>query len=90
MSDTTTGTPNLDPGVYLVNAACPRCGVIEEVLVRIGVVLTTPDDDLGSLRVRVKGKAREHDCRQQRLTALLPAPEVLADHQDDQDEEEEA
>lgn len=69
----TTQTETLQPGVYLVDAACPRCGVIEEVLVRLGVVLTTPDDDLGSLRVRIKGKAREHDCRQQRLTVAAIA-----------------
>lgn len=71
MADTlvASGPQVLQPAVYLIDAACPRCGVIEEILVRIGVVLTTPDDSVGSLRVKVKGKAREHDCQQGRLTA---------------------
>lgn len=69
-TDTTVanGPQVLQPDVYLIDAACPRCGVIEEILVRVGVVLTTPDDGSGSLRVRIKGKARDHDCQQGRLT----------------------
>lgn len=62
-----TGPVRIDPGVYVVDAACPRCGAIEEVLIRLGVLVTIPDDDIGSLRVRVKAKPRDHDCRQSRL-----------------------
>lgn len=57
----------LETGVYLVEATCPRCGAIEEILVSLRSVLTTPEDDTGSLRVRLKGKARDHDCKQTRL-----------------------
>ena len=63
----------LDPGVYVVNAACPQCGVIEEILVKIRTVVTIPEDDIGSLRVGLKGKAREHDCRQIRLSVVTDA-----------------
>lgn len=49
-------------GVYLIDAPCPRCGVIEEILVKLSAVLTTPEDDGSTIRVRLKGKARDHDC----------------------------
>jgi hypothetical protein len=67
---TTTETETLSTGIYLVDAPCPRCGVVETVLVRIGVVLTTPDDSVGALRVKLKGKAVDHDCHQTRLTVV--------------------
>lgn len=54
-------------GTYLIEAPCPRCGVIEEILVSLQSVLTTPEHDTGSLRVRLKGKGRDHDCRQLRI-----------------------
>ena len=54
----------LATGTYLVEAPCPRCGVIEEILVSLRSVLTQPEDDTGSIRVRLKGKARDHDCKQ--------------------------
>jgi hypothetical protein len=62
------GPESIDTGVYMVNAPCPRCGVVEEILVAIRSVLTTPEDGPGSLRVKIKGKARDHDCPQLRLT----------------------
>lgn len=65
---TTTSDPTrLATGVYIVDAPCPRCGVIEEILVALRSVLTTPEDDIGSIRVKLKGKARDHDCHQQRI-----------------------
>lgn len=69
MSDPTT----LSTGVYLVEAPCPRCGVIEEILVALRSVLTQPEDDTGSIRVKIKGKARDHDCKQQRLASVTVA-----------------
>jgi hypothetical protein len=54
-------------GTYIVEAHCPRCNAIEEVLVSIRSVLTTPEDDPATLRVRLKCKARDHDCNQSRL-----------------------
>lgn len=58
----------IQPGVYLVDAPCPLCGVVDEILAKIGVTLTTSTDDIGSLKVRIKAKPREHDCQQQRIT----------------------
>lgn len=66
-------------GTYLVEAACPRCGAIEEILVAIRSVLSIPEDDTGSLRVRLRGKARDHDCKQQRLTESAPLLQVNAE-----------
>lgn len=71
MNDTKT----LSTGVYLVEAPCPRCGVIEEILVSLRSVLTQPEDDTGSIRVRLRGKARDHDCKQARLTVVVPLVE---------------
>lgn len=65
------GTKVIDPGVYVVNAACPQCGSVEEIAVRIGVVVSIPDDDTGKMRVRSRGKARDHDCRQRRLVEVV-------------------
>lgn len=62
-----TDPKTLSTGNYLVEAPCPRCGVLEEILVRLSSVLTTPEDDTGSLRVKIKGKPRDHDCKQGRL-----------------------
>jgi hypothetical protein len=59
------------PGLYLIDAVCPRCAVVETVLCRIGVVLTTPDDGPGALRVKLKGKAVDHDCGQSRLEVVI-------------------
>jgi hypothetical protein len=61
----------LQTGTYLVDAPCPRCGVIEEILVSLQSVLTQPEGDVGSIKVRIRGKARDHDCKQARLTVAI-------------------
>lgn len=66
----------LSTGVYLVEAPCPRCGVIEEILVSLRSVLTQPEDDTGSIRVRCRGKARDHDCKQARLMVVAPQEQL--------------
>lgn len=77
LETTTAGTKTLQTGVYLIEAACPRCGAIEEVLVSIRAVVTIPEADLGKLAVRLKGKARDHDCRQVRMVVNADTGEVL-------------
>lgn len=57
----------LQTGVYMVDARCPRCGAIEEIAVRLQTVLTMPEQDIGSLKVRLRMKARDHDCKQSRI-----------------------
>lgn len=74
MADTKT----IETGVYLVEARCPRCGAIEEILCAIRSVLTTPEDDSGSLRLKLKHKARDHDCRQARMVVDKTTGEVLS------------
>lgn len=66
MSDPKT----IETGTYLVEAPCPRCGVVEEILARLSTVLTTPQDDAGALRVKIKSKPRDHDCAQGRIADL--------------------
>lgn len=68
-------TDTLSTGTYYVDAPCPRCGAIEAILVQISSVLTTPETEGGTLRVKIKGKPREHDCQQGRITvdAMLEA-----------------
>lgn len=70
-ASTTTNPQTIPTGVYLVEAPCPRCGVVEEILVALRSVLTMPEDDAGTIRVRVKGKARDHDCKQNRLAVAV-------------------
>lgn len=64
-------TDTIDTGTYYVNAPCPRCGVIEEILVAVRSKLTIPQDEIGKLGVAVKGKARDHDCKQARRSSTL-------------------
>lgn len=61
------GPKSLDTGVYTINLPCPRCGVIEEVLVSIKSQLTTPQDEIGKLAAKLKGRPVDHDCQQQRI-----------------------
>ena len=57
----------LETGLYTIAAKCPRCSAVEEIVVAIRSVLTTPEDGPASLKVALKGKARDHDCRQARI-----------------------
>lgn len=67
-------------GTYLFEAPCPRCGVIELLLASVRSVHTLGEDEIGSLRLRLRTKAVDHDCRQIRITVseqteLEEAPE---------------
>lgn len=70
---------SIQTGTYVVEAHCPRCGAIEEILCSIRSVLTTPEDDSGSLKVQLKGKARDHDCRQSRMVVDATTGEIMGD-----------
>lgn len=74
---TTTGTKTLQTGVYLIDAACPRCGAIEEILMSLRAVVTIPEGDLGKLAVKLKAKPRDHDCRQARMIVNAETGEVM-------------
>jgi len=67
MQETTTGTRTLDTGVYLVDAPCPMCGALEPILVKIATVVTVPQDDVASMRVKLHAKAIDHMCRQLKI-----------------------
>jgi hypothetical protein len=64
----TTQAP-LAPGNYMVQTVCPLCGAVEDILVTIGSTLTSPLNDSGTLKPTMKGKGRDHDCRQPTLAA---------------------
>jgi hypothetical protein len=70
---------SIDTGVYFVNTPCPRCGVIEEIVVALKSSLTTPQDEIGRLSVKLKSKPRDHDCKQARITVLAPAERLPED-----------
>lgn len=71
--------PTIGTGYVRVDAPCPECGSIAEVVARIGTTLTTPDDDVPTLRLRLKAKAVPHECRAGRgqltITDVLEAIE---------------
>lgn len=54
--------PRVPAGLVGVEVPCPACGVLEFIAVRLSGVLTTPDDDTPSLRVKCKGKPLDHEC----------------------------
>lgn len=57
-------TDTIPVGTHWVEAPCPRCGALEVIGVHLASVLTTPQDEIPSLRVRAKAKPVDHDCRQ--------------------------
>lgn len=64
-------------GSYVVELACPRCGIGAEVLVEI-VPRLVVDVGRGSLRARLVCKAIDHRCGQLRLTdAVDPDPDPV-------------
>lgn len=56
-------TPRIGTGYVTVDAPCPECGALVEILATIRSVLTVPQDDAGSIRLRLKAKAVDHECR---------------------------
>lgn len=55
--------PTIGTGYVQVDAPCPECGALAIVVARIGTTLTTPDDDVPTLRLRLKAKPVPHTCR---------------------------
>lgn len=63
-------TPRVSAGLVAVEAACPRCGTLETIAVRLGAVLTTPDDDAPSLKIQARSKPLHHECDAPAFTLL--------------------
>ena len=59
---TSSTPPRVAAGWVGVEVACPVCGVLEHIAVRLTGVLTTPDDETPTLRVRARSKPLDHDC----------------------------
>lgn len=57
----------ISTGLHWVDAPCPRCGELETIAIVLTSVLTTPQDDSPSLKVRAKSKGLDHDCTQTRI-----------------------
>lgn len=79
---TTEDAPDLPPlrmGFHVVDAPCPRCGLLVEAYVWLSTVLTSPQDDVPTLRVKSKSKPVEHDCRHGAQTTLRQAVQQLHD-----------
>jgi hypothetical protein len=67
----------LPPGTYTVAARCPNCLETALILVAVRVVLTVPDDDVATLRVRTKAKPVDHRCGQTAVAFDVATGEVL-------------
>jgi hypothetical protein len=50
--------------VYAIDVACPRCGALVDMVVAIGAVLTIPDDDMPTIKLRCKSLKVGHACGQ--------------------------
>jgi len=59
----------LTTGLYWVDLPCPHCHALETVAVVLSSVLTTPDEDEPTLRLRARSKATGHQCGQGRMLA---------------------
>lgn len=59
----TDRTPRIGTGYVWVDAPCPECGALIECLAVIRSVLTVPQDDPGTIRLRLKAKPVDHECR---------------------------
>jgi len=66
----------LTTGLYWVDLPCPRCHALETVAVVLSSVLTTPDEDEPSLRLRAKSRPIDHLCGQGRM---IPTDELTLD-----------
>lgn len=64
-------TPRIPTGYVWIDAPCPECGALVEVLAVIRSVLTVPQDEAGTIRVRLKANAVDHECRNGVQAALL-------------------
>lgn len=71
-------TPRIATGYVWIDAPCPECGALVECLAVIRSVLTVPQDDAGTIRVRLKSKPVDHECRAGVQVALLTRSDVEA------------
>lgn len=71
-----SGPEPIGVGWFAVDAPCPECGALAVILARIGTTLTTPDDDVPTLRLRLRAKPVQHACRS---GAQLTIAEALRD-----------
>ena len=55
--------PGVGTGYVWVDAPCPECGALVELLAVVRSVLTVPQDDPGTIRLRLKSKPVDHACR---------------------------
>jgi hypothetical protein len=69
-------TQRIGTGYVWIDAPCPECGALVEVLAIIRSVLTVPQDDAGTVRVRLKSKAVDHQCASGVQTVLIDRTDI--------------
>lgn len=74
-----TGNRTIGTGTYIVEAPCPECGQIVSVLARLSSVLTVPQDDGPTLRLKLKGEAVPHSCHVRQVTLEEAITEAAAE-----------
>lgn len=72
--------PRVSAGLVAVEVACPSCGVLETIGVHLAGVLTIPDDETPSLRIKAKSKPFEHDCGRIDVTLFTDTTAEAAHH----------
>lgn len=58
-----TSPPRVGAGLVGVEVPCPSCGVLELIAVNLVGVLTVPDGDTPTLRIKAKSRPLDHDCQ---------------------------
>lgn len=71
MTDTPDRTPRIGTGFVWIDAPCPDCGALVEVLALVTSVLTVPQHDAATVRVRLKAKPVDHECRAPEQLSIL-------------------
>jgi hypothetical protein len=60
----TENNQHLPEGPVVLDLRCPNCGAPVSILAAVGAVLTTPSDDVPTLRAKLRAKPAAHLCGQ--------------------------
>lgn len=73
---------NRDPlglGTFIVEAPCPDCGAVLELVLRLSSTRTTSTDDDPKVRLKARSTAVPHVCRRSSSARQVTVAEALAE-----------
>lgn len=76
MGAVTVADQRLTPGVWWVDVACPKCGMVESLPLELSVVLTIPAGDLPTIKLTSKAGKAPHACNQLTVAHALKADQM--------------